>query len=154
MPPSSNVSWPTLGRSQSLSIRCNSQIRLTRSVFVISIRHRLLGPIPIEIHIMDQVSKFRYIPPPLGRPWDPRRPGGPPREDGHDDATPTADEQDKSLGASTEGNTTENGEKPTTPTPTAVDGDLHVGPHGELYLRGHPNGASVRPSSAPLVRSR
>lgn len=90
---------------------------------------------------MDQVSKFRYIPPPLGRPWDPRRPGGPPKEAAeHDDNTPTAEEKEKHLYVAGEA-----GEGKEATTPTAGDGELHVGPHGELYLRGHPNGTPSNP---------
>lgn len=65
---------------------------------------------------MDQVSKFRYIPPAEGRPWDPRRFGGLP-----DVSTPTTEDIES--------------------TPTGInDGEHHVGSNGEKYLRGHPNG--------------
>ena len=37
-------------------------------------RHRVLGPIPVEIHVMDQLRRIAYVPPPKPRPWDPRRP--------------------------------------------------------------------------------
>lgn len=37
-------------------------------------RHRILGPIPVEIHVMDQLRRIPYIPPPKPRPWAPKRP--------------------------------------------------------------------------------
>ena len=36
-------------------------------------RHRILGPIPIEIHVMDQLRRLPYAPPPHPPPWSPRR---------------------------------------------------------------------------------
>lgn len=37
-------------------------------------RHRVLGPIPVEIHVMDQLRRIAYVPPPKPRPWSPKRP--------------------------------------------------------------------------------
>ncbi|EPQ27440.1 uncharacterized protein PFL1_04978 [Pseudozyma flocculosa PF-1] len=37
-------------------------------------RHRTLGPIPIEIHVMDQLRRLPYHPPPEPLPWSPSRP--------------------------------------------------------------------------------
>lgn len=37
-------------------------------------RHRVLGPIPVEIHVMDQLRRIAYVPPSKPRPWAPRRP--------------------------------------------------------------------------------
>ncbi|CDW96904.1 hypothetical protein [Sporisorium scitamineum] len=37
-------------------------------------RHRVLGPIPVEIHVMDQLRRITYVPPPKPRPWSPKRP--------------------------------------------------------------------------------
>ncbi|SPO22750.1 related to serine/threonine-protein kinase [Ustilago trichophora] len=37
-------------------------------------RHRILGPIPVEIHVMDQLRRIAYIPPLKPRPWAPKRP--------------------------------------------------------------------------------
>lgn len=34
-------------------------------------RHRVLGPIPVEIHVMDQLRRLRYTPPAESPPWDP-----------------------------------------------------------------------------------
>ncbi|SPC61177.1 related to serine/threonine-protein kinase [Ustilago sp. UG-2017b] len=37
-------------------------------------RHRVLGPIPVEIHVMDQLRRIAYVPPVKPRPWAPKRP--------------------------------------------------------------------------------
>ncbi|KAJ1032480.1 hypothetical protein NDA16_000504 [Ustilago loliicola] len=37
-------------------------------------RHRILGPIPVEIHIMDQLRRIAYVSPVKPRPWAPKRP--------------------------------------------------------------------------------
>lgn len=37
-------------------------------------RHRALGPIPVEIHVMDQLRRIAYVPPSKPRPWAPKRP--------------------------------------------------------------------------------
>ncbi|RXK41620.1 CAMK/CAMKL/PASK protein kinase [Tremella mesenterica] len=37
-------------------------------------KHKILGPIPVEIHVMDQLRHLLYIPPPKPHPWDPARP--------------------------------------------------------------------------------
>ncbi|CAO1629510.1 unnamed protein product [Jaminaea pallidilutea] len=34
-------------------------------------RHRSLGPIPVEIHVMDQLRRLPYVPPAHPPPWDP-----------------------------------------------------------------------------------
>lgn len=36
-------------------------------------RHRTLGPIPVEIHVMDQLRRFPYLPPAEKPPWSPSR---------------------------------------------------------------------------------
>ncbi|SNX82327.1 related to serine/threonine-protein kinase [Melanopsichium pennsylvanicum] len=37
-------------------------------------RHRVLGPIPVEIHVMDQLRRIAYVTPTKPRPWAPKRP--------------------------------------------------------------------------------
>ncbi|KAJ9477783.1 putative protein kinase [Pseudozyma hubeiensis] len=37
-------------------------------------RHRVLGPIPVEIHVMDQLRRIAYVAPSRPRPWAPNRP--------------------------------------------------------------------------------
>ena len=37
-------------------------------------RHRVLGPIPVEIHVMDQLRRIAYVAPSKPRPWSPKRP--------------------------------------------------------------------------------
>ncbi|BEJ17094.1 hypothetical protein CspHIS471_0604950 [Cutaneotrichosporon sp. HIS471] len=37
-------------------------------------KHKALGPIPVEIHVMDQVRHLIYLRPPVPNPWDPFRP--------------------------------------------------------------------------------
>ncbi|TKY85171.1 hypothetical protein EX895_006251 [Sporisorium graminicola] len=37
-------------------------------------RHRVLGPIPVEIHVMDQLRRIAYVAPTKPRPWSPKRP--------------------------------------------------------------------------------
>lgn len=37
-------------------------------------RHRVLGPIPVEIHVMDQLRRIAYVAPSKPRPWAPSRP--------------------------------------------------------------------------------
>ncbi|SJX61027.1 related to serine/threonine-protein kinase [Sporisorium reilianum f. sp. reilianum] len=37
-------------------------------------RHRVLGPIPVEIHVMDQLRRINYVAPSKPRPWSPKRP--------------------------------------------------------------------------------
>lgn len=37
-------------------------------------RHRVLGPIPVEIHVMDQLRRIPYNAPLKPRPWSPSRP--------------------------------------------------------------------------------
>uniref|UniRef100_V5F3K3 Protein kinase n=1 Tax=Kalmanozyma brasiliensis (strain GHG001) TaxID=1365824 RepID=V5F3K3_KALBG len=34
-------------------------------------RHRVLGPIPVEIHVMDQLRRIAYVAPTKARPWSP-----------------------------------------------------------------------------------
>ncbi|KAK4684619.1 hypothetical protein P7C73_g5553, partial [Tremellales sp. Uapishka_1] len=36
-------------------------------------KHKSLGPIPIEIHVMDQLRHLLYVPPKTLHPWDPAR---------------------------------------------------------------------------------
>ncbi|WVO15767.1 hypothetical protein L204_103429 [Cryptococcus depauperatus] len=36
-------------------------------------KHKVLGPIPVEIHVMDQLRHLLYIPPKTMSPWDPAR---------------------------------------------------------------------------------
>jgi protein-serine/threonine kinase len=42
-------------------------------------RHRVLGPIPVEIHVMDQLRRLPYDPPAEAAPWSPHKlfPGTP-----------------------------------------------------------------------------
>ncbi|WVQ72877.1 hypothetical protein IAR50_002438 [Cryptococcus sp. DSM 104548] len=37
-------------------------------------KHKTLGPIPVEIHVMDQLRQLIYTPPKTMNPWDPARP--------------------------------------------------------------------------------
>ncbi|CDZ97048.1 kinase-like protein [Phaffia rhodozyma] len=90
-------------------------------------RHRLLGPIPIELHIMDQISKFHYAPPPQPRPWDPSR--------------PHADTQNTEEGLSDfDGLSEEN-------TPTIGQPETHKpskSPNEKVpYILGHPNVCTI-----------
>ncbi|KAL1408314.1 serine/threonine protein kinase [Vanrija albida] len=39
-------------------------------------KHKVLGPIPVEIHVMDQLRHLMYVPPAHPHPWDPSRPQG------------------------------------------------------------------------------
>ncbi|PWZ00998.1 kinase-like protein [Testicularia cyperi] len=74
-------------------------------------RHRSLGPIPVEIHVMDQLRRIPYAPPSRPRPWSPAR-------------ARTLEEwrlrrrQEAERDAETEGSTPENGPA----SSTAVDG--------------------------------
>ncbi len=86
-------------------------------------KHKQLGPIPIEIHVMDQLRNIRYHPPSRPHPWDPARAQTP---------------QGGKINAS----------KQTLSVPGADDGDSPQSENGpwqprisseELEGRGHPN---------------
>jgi hypothetical protein len=95
---------------------------------------------------MDQLSKFRYVPPPNGRPWDPER----------SSRQSTNSPSQEQASSSTPKELTPKGEDTSDPTlrGTSVDSlsrraeELHgqgglgggVNELGEVYVRGHPNG--------------
>ncbi|WWD18371.1 hypothetical protein CI109_102821 [Kwoniella shandongensis] len=67
-------------------------------------KHKVLGPIPVEIHVMDQLRHLLYHRPTKRLPWDPTRPhtasGTPPpsiRGDSNDQSAPNTPESGRSV---------------------------------------------------------
>ncbi|GMK57363.1 hypothetical protein CspeluHIS016_0401970 [Cutaneotrichosporon spelunceum] len=93
-------------------------------------KHKVLGPIPVEIHVMDQVRHLIYLRPPVQHPWDPFRPRRGAESNGGALGDSTPDQVDSSASAS----------RSSTPASQAnstsryISSELKHGPE-----RGHPN---------------
>ena len=69
-------------------------------------KHKVLGPIPVEIHVMDQLRHLLYNPPLRANPWDPMRAKPHRRSSDSVDTPPTSPDSpqsDISMGSATSG---------------------------------------------------